>query len=54
LYSDIQSVLQYDHVQRADKAQGVANMTIKKVGGIWFLKLGRLGFSFYISRRKGA
>jgi hypothetical protein len=29
-------------------------MTIKKVGGIWFLKLGRLGFSFYISRRKGA
>lgn len=27
-------------------------MSIKKVGGIWFLKVGRLGFSFYISRRK--
>jgi len=29
-------------------------MTIKKIGGIWFIKLGRIGFTFYISRKKGA
>jgi hypothetical protein len=29
-------------------------MTMKKVGGIWFLKLGRFGFNFYISQRKTA
>lgn len=28
-------------------------MTIKKIGGIWFIKVGRLGFTFYISRKKG-
>lgn len=29
-------------------------MTIKKRGGIWFVRLGRIGFNFYISKRKGA
>lgn len=27
-------------------------MSIKKVGGIWFIKLGRVGFNFYISKKK--
>lgn len=27
-------------------------MMIKKVGGIWFLKIGRVGFNFYVSRKK--
>jgi hypothetical protein len=27
-------------------------MSIKKVGGIWFIKLGRVGFNFYVSRRQ--
>lgn len=26
-------------------------MSIRKVGGIWFVKLGRVGFNFYVSRR---
>jgi hypothetical protein len=26
-------------------------MTIKKHGGIWFLKIGRIGFQFYVSRK---
>lgn len=26
-------------------------MSIKKVGGIWFIKLGRVGFNFYVSKR---
>ena len=29
-------------------------MTIKKIGGIWFIKVWRIGFTFYISRKKGA
>ena len=27
-------------------------MSIKKVGGIWFIKIGALGFSFWISKKK--
>jgi hypothetical protein len=27
-------------------------MSIKKVGGIWFIKLGRVGFNFYVSRKQ--
>ena len=26
-------------------------MTIKKRGGIWFVRLGRLGFQFYVARK---
>lgn len=29
-------------------------MTIKKRGGIWFLRIGRIGFNFYVSKRKEA
>jgi hypothetical protein len=28
----------------------IFNITRRKVGGIWFLKLGRLNFSFCVSR----
>lgn len=28
-------------------------MTYRKVGGLHFVKLGRFGFSFYWSRRRG-
>lgn len=29
-------------------------MSIRKVGGIWFVKLGRVGFNFYVSRKTPA
>ena len=29
-------------------------MSIKKVGGIWFIKLGRVGFNFYVSKKAQA
>lgn len=29
-------------------------MTIKKRGGIWFVRIGRIGFNFYVSKRKRA
>ena len=29
-------------------------MTIKKRGGIWFVRLGRIGFQFYVSKKRGA
>ena len=27
-------------------------MSYKKVGGLHFIKIGRIGFSFYLSKRK--
>lgn len=29
-------------------------MSVRKVGGLWFVRIGRLGFSFFVSRRKVA
>jgi hypothetical protein len=29
-------------------------MSIKKHGGIYFLRIGRLGFQFYVSKKRGA
>ena len=26
-------------------------MSIRKVGGLWFIRIGRLGASFYVSRK---
>lgn len=31
---------------------GIFNVTLRKVGGIWFLKLGRINLSFCVSRRR--
>ena len=28
-------------------------MSFRKVGGIWFVKIGRVGFNFYVSKRAG-
>lgn len=27
------------------------NVSIRKVGGLWFIRIGRLGASFYITRK---
>lgn len=27
-------------------------MSIRKVGGLWFIRIGRLGASFYITKRR--
>jgi hypothetical protein len=31
--------------------QPLFNVSLRKVGGIWFLKLGRINLSFCVSRR---
>ena len=32
---------------------GVTTMTYRKVGGLHFVRIGRFGFSFFLSNRKG-
>lgn len=27
-------------------------LSIRKVGGLWFIRIGRIGINFYIARRK--
>jgi hypothetical protein len=29
-------------------------MSIRKVGGLWFIRIGRIGINFYIARRRAA